>query len=446
MSELARPDESGTTTETSPATSSRSNADWHRRDGSDGRRDPQLTRRSRTDPAGARRSGGGGFSRRTRPQAAGCRRRANAPATVAREDDDTADGGEDWTDAAADRGLTERGPGRRRARGRRHPRPPQRRCSAGRRSPPGSRGRGPAPHRRLPARTAEPCARPGSRRRCRRRWRRRAEEAPPPRRPRARTRVDSGGNGTATAAPASGTATREPTRRARGTAYVDAGVDVSDVDVDGTAILDSLDRRRSTAGGVRAARAVRPAATSWSCTNVTTASRTSACSRAAASSSTTSPLPDRRHDVDRRQHLSRSRAERAAGDGSRVHRHRDAQERRAVPRRRRVRQGRRRRRQRAAAHRARAAQRPVDHRAGHEEPDRAQGRTPHARGEPRRPVRRDGPGPAADVRHLEASPRRRAQATAPGPRSAAAEPTPGSSCAPRPKVRPTKSSSATCCA
>ncbi len=120
-------------------------------------------------------------------------------------------------------------------------------------------------------------------------------------------------------------------------------------------------------------------------------------------------LADRRDDVDRRQHLSRPGAERAAGHGGGVHRHRHAEERRAVPRRRRVRPVRRRRR-REAAHRARAAQRSGDHRAGHEEPDRPQGCAPHPGGEPGRPVRRDGARPAADVRHLQAPSRRRAQA------------------------------------
>ena len=110
--------------------------------------------------------------------------------------------------------------------------------------------------------------------------------------------------------------------------------------------------------------------------------------------------------------------ERAARHGSGVHRHRHTEERRALPRRRRPRR-RRHRQQGTAPHRAGAAQRPVDHRAGHEEPDRAQGRAPHAGGEPRRPVRRHGAEPAADVRHLEAAPRRRAQAPAPDPRQAA---------------------------
>ena len=67
------------------------------------------------------------------------------------------------------------------------------------------------------------------------------------------------------------------------------------------------------------------------------ATRTSRCSRAAAWSSTTLATPDRQR-VDRRQHLPRPGAERAARHGGRVHRHRHAQERRALPRRRRVRQ------------------------------------------------------------------------------------------------------------
>ena len=128
---------------------------------------------------------------------------------------------------------------------------------------------------------------------------------------------------------------------------------------------------------------------------------------------------DRRHVVDRRQHLSGPRPERAARHGSRVHRHRHAEERRAVPRRRRPTTRRRDRQQGTDPHRAGAAQRPVDHRAGHEEPDRPQGRAAHARGEPRGPLRRDGAEPAADVRHLEAPSRRRAQAPPPDPRPAA---------------------------
>ncbi len=110
------------------------------------------------------------------------------------------------------------------------------------------------------------------------------------------------------------------------------------------------------------------------------------------------PEPRRAHPrdadgqrVDRRQHLPRPRPERAPRHGSRVRRHRHAEERRAVPRRRRV------RRQRRggwwqAEDRADAQERTVGRRAGHEEPDRAQGRAPHAGGEPRRSLPRDGAG------------------------------------------------------
>ena len=93
----------------------------------------------------------------------------------------------------------------------------------------------------------------------------------------------------------------------------------------------------------------------------------------------------------------------------------------------------RRRRGGAAAHRAPAAERPDDPRAGHEEPDRGQGRAPHPGGEPGRPVRRDGAEPA----------RRRTASRSACPTTSAsgcarcstgsARPTPASSCAPRPK-------------
>ena len=56
----------------------------------------------------------------------------------------------------------------------------------------------------------------------------------------------------------------------------------------------------------------------------------------------------------------------------------------------------------------------IGHRAGHEEPDRRQGRPPHPGGEPGRPLRRDGAEPARHLRHLEAAARRRAQAAAQG--------------------------------
>ena len=82
--------------------------------------------------------------------------------------------------------------------------------------------------------------------------------------------------------------------------------------------------------------------------------------------------------ADRRQHLPRPGAERAARDGGGVHRHRHAEERRALPRRRRLRPERR--RGEPAPDRAAAQERPVGDGAGHQEPDRGT----RAPGSPRR--------------------------------------------------------------
>ena len=85
----------------------------------------------------------------------------------------------------------------------------------------------------------------------------------------------------------------------------------------------------------------------------------------------------------------------------------------------------------------------IDHRAGHEEPDRAQGRAPHPGGQPRRPLRGDGAGPARrPTASRSACPTTSASACA-RCSTASARPTPGSSCAPRPRARPPTSSSAT---
>ncbi len=174
--------------------------------------------------------------------------RANAPTTRGPTDDDDTATGEDWTDAAADRGLTSEdlGDDAREDAGipvRRNGGAPQ---VGDRRPAPEVAGRPrigdsrPAPPSPSPDPAPDADAAGGGAPKKRRR-----------RGGRGRGRGGSGGNGTATAAPASGTATREPTRRARGTAFVDAGVDVSNIDVDGTAILESLDqetldRRRGT--------------------------------------------------------------------------------------------------------------------------------------------------------------------------------------------------------
>ena len=125
----------------------------------------------------------------------------------------------------------------------------------------------------------------------------------------------------------------------------------------------------------------------------------------------------RRRLADPRQRLPGPRAERAPGHGGGVRRHRHAQERRAVPRRRPLRPrghraiGQGRQGQRPAAHRGRAQGGPDDPLPGHEEPDRRQGRPPHPRGVAAGSVRRADPQ-LVDLRHLEAPARRRAQATA----------------------------------
>ena len=284
MSELARPDESGTTTETTGESSEAVPMDQGGSEGGASAADAAFPE----DPAAPkkrRRRGSRGGRGRKRP-GAGASERSRRPWRA--EDDDT----------ASRRGLDrrgggsrphERGPGRRRARGRRHPRPPQRRCSAGRRSPPRSRGRGQAPHRRLPARTAEPVARPGSR-------------TPTPlaaaRRRSAAAAAAEGADGVEAAATELRRPPRLPALRpvnrhaAREAPLTSTPVSTSPTSTSTAPPFSSRSiRRRSTAGGGPAARAVPPAATSWSCTNVTTAWRTSACSRAAASSSTTSPCP-----------------------------------------------------------------------------------------------------------------------------------------------------------
>ena len=100
----------------------------------------------------------------------------------------------------------------------------------------------------------------------------------------------------------------------------------------------------------------------------------------------------RRHDPDRRERLPGPGAERASGHGGGLRRHRDPEERRAVPGRRALRQ--------ATTSRAGAsspapdrgrAQGGTDHLVpGHQEPDRGQGRPPDPGGVPPRALRRAG--------------------------------------------------------
>ena len=125
--------------------------------------------------------------------------------------------------------------------------------------------------------------------------------------------------------------------------------------------------------------------------------------------------PGRRRQPDPRQHLRRPGAERAARHGGGVRRHRHAEERRALPRRRAVRRRGHRREGQEPADRRHPAQQAADHLPGHEEPDRPQGRPPHPGGVAARTLR--GAHPELDhLRHLQAPPRRRAQAPARHPR------------------------------
>ncbi len=126
--------------------------------------------------------------------------------------------------------------------------------------------------------------------------------------------------------------------------------------------------------------------------------------------------PERRPDADPREHLPGAGAERAARHGGRVRRHRHAEERGALPRRRAVRPGGHRREGRERPHRADPQATPDDRLPGHQEPDRGQGRPAHARGVAARAVRRAHPE-LEHLRHLEAAERRRAQAAARHPRS-----------------------------
>ena len=121
----------------------------------------------------------------------------------------------------------------------------------------------------------------------------------------------------------------------------------------------------------------------------------------------------RRRQPDPRQHLRRAGPERPARHGGGVRRHRHAEERRALPRRRAV----RRRGHRASrpAHRADPARPPADRLPGDEEPDRRQGSAAHPGGVAAGALRGADPQ-LEDVRDLQAPARRRAQAAAFDPR------------------------------
>ena len=155
--------------------------------------------------------------------------------------------------------------------------------------------------------------------------------------------------------------------------------------------------------------AASPSSGRWWSASAATGSR-SACSKTACSSSTSSPAGERLGvgpELAGRQHLPRSRAERAAQHGGRVRRHRARPQRRAL--RRRGRLGRRRPRRPGPPHRAGAVQRRQRARAGHEGPGRAQGRPADHADQPGRPVpglrpvRRRRAGSAASCRTSSAS-------------------------------------------
>jgi ribonuclease E len=224
MAEDERPDETGTTTDTSqPAAADTSEAPAPAESGTDNGSDSGA-------PKKRRRRGTRGGRGRKKPGTAGT---TASGRVVTAGDDDGSDvdeavpGGEDWTAEAADRGLTSedlgdearedaglpvRHNGGRPQIGDRRPAPPE------------------APKPRVgdsrPAPTPEA---DGA-----------SEDTPKKRRRRRGGRGRSKGTGNGNAATATATVAKAKTSGGA-PRYVDAGAAVSDVDVDGTAILESLD-------------------------------------------------------------------------------------------------------------------------------------------------------------------------------------------------------------
>ncbi|HEX5096578.1 MAG TPA: Rne/Rng family ribonuclease, partial [Acidimicrobiia bacterium] len=166
-----------------------------------------------------RRRGSRGGRRRKKPAGAGgaSNGNANGAARAPRANEHDDESGEDWSDAAADRGLTSEdlADDAREDAGLVRERPPNAPRVGDSRPAPAAR---PAVgDSRAPAPAADPDAAPKKRRR-RRGGRGRSKSGG----------GNGGGNGGGRTA-------------AGGTAYVDAGVALSDVDVDGTAILEQLD-------------------------------------------------------------------------------------------------------------------------------------------------------------------------------------------------------------
>ncbi|MGQ0825425.1 MAG: Rne/Rng family ribonuclease [Actinomycetota bacterium] len=237
MSEPDRPDDSGPTTDTSTVEPARAAAEATVPDatgitteGSAGATSGPAGNGS--EPKKRRRRGSRGGRRRKKPAGAGGGPSAGARAPSGRAagggDDDDNRAGEDWTDPEADRGLTDDdiADAAREEAGL----PPRKDVAR----PRGGRGRArgdgtPRIGDSRPAAAAPATTAPAD-----------GETAPKKRRRRrggrGRGKVGTGGGGGGGGGGGT-TATRAP----RGTGFVDAGVGIADVDVDGTAILDSLD-------------------------------------------------------------------------------------------------------------------------------------------------------------------------------------------------------------
>jgi ribonuclease E len=259
MAEFARPDESGTTTDTSSSAPSPETETAPEPNAPTEPNAPESSAASESngtsDPTAAkkrRRRGSRGGRGRKKPAGAG----ATSAGGGVDDTDEAIAGGEDWTDEAADRGLTsedlgddareEAGlPARRNGApevGDRRPAAPSPRAPKPRigdsRPAPAADAAGPAGR----AETAEDGAEDGPKKRRRRRG------------GRGRSKTGSGAEtGTGNGRTGGGESGRGGGNRPKVSAptYVDAGVAVSNIDVDGTAILESLDeetleRRRGT--------------------------------------------------------------------------------------------------------------------------------------------------------------------------------------------------------
>ena len=349
MAEFARPDESGTTTDTSSLRASDGDTSTERaapsrRDRAGAETRPDRCRRAESDgpESNGPESNGSGDptaakKRRRRGSRGGRGRKKPAGATGAGADnigadpdddidDDVAAGpisaGEDWTDEAADRGLTSEDLG---DDAREEAGLPARRNGApkvGDSRPAATSPRAAAKPRIGDSRPA-PASDAAAAGPDDRAEESAGEDGPKKRRRRRGGRGRSKGGGEAGTGTArggesgrggNGESGRSGGNRSKQSAptYVDAGVAVSNIDVDGTAILDSLDeetleRRRGTR------RKGRPAGRYLMVVHERDDGMAHiARARGPHARRALRRAADRRHDVDRRQHLPRSGPERAA--------------------------------------------------------------------------------------------------------------------------------------